>query len=70
MKIKFQRRISGLAKVAYITEEMEVESYQVFLPGSTRILPNGEIHTCTCWTLQINRKGAFELKPYTKVVEL
>ena len=70
MKIRFMRRISGYAKVAYIKEELEVSSYKILLPGTSRILPNGEKHTMFCTGLQVDGKGVFELKPGSKVVEL
>ena len=33
MKISFRRRVSGLAKTAYVTETLNVESYQIVHPG-------------------------------------
>jgi len=67
MRIRFQRRISGVYKVMWKTEELDVESYEVFPPGTQ--LPY-HMFPLACWAIKPKGHGTFELRPGTlKVLE-
>lgn len=71
MKIRFTRRISGLAKVAYAVTEEDVQSYLVLLPGDRYVGSDQQQRKASCYALQVFPSGGiYQLKPGSLVREL
>ena len=75
LKIKFKHRISGLARTAYATKEVEVLSYRILRYGDIYESSIGEPQIVRCnlalrYKTKNGRLGVFELKPGSRVIEI
>lgn len=70
MKIQFQHRISGISRIAYRSKTVECTNYRILNPGDEYISPMAGKRKCTCYALQIDDKGVYQLKPGSKVIEV
>ncbi len=70
MKIKFKSRISGIARVAYKTTEITCDTYLVLHPGDAYKSVYVGYRTASCYSIQVDGEGVYELKPGSKVEDI